>query len=223
MSDEPVSVSFTVNGAPYDLQLPARRLLSDALRHDLRLTGTHVGCEHGVCGACTVLVDGAAMRSCLLFAVSLDGAAITTVEGCRSADGGMGPVQQAFHDCHALQCGFCTPGFITTITAYLGDHPAPTREEAREAISGNLCRCTGYVNIVSAVQRAAELLARGEASTERTARSAAPSEAPDRAAAPEPSGASRLPPGPSTDAAAQPGSSADVSSGAPASAAGEVS
>jgi aerobic carbon-monoxide dehydrogenase small subunit len=193
VSDERVSVSFTVNGAPYDLQLPARRLLSDALRHDLRLTGTHVGCEHGVCGACTVLVDGAAMRSCLLFAVSLDGAAITTVEGCRSADGGMGPVQQAFHDCHALQCGFCTPGFITTITAYLRDHPAPTREEAREAISGNLCRCTGYVNIVSAVQRAAELLARGEASTERTARSAAPS-----------------------------GASADVSSGAPRAADGRT-
>ena len=216
-TDSERTVTITVNGVPREATVPVRRLLSDALRHDLRLTGTHVGCEHGVCGACTVLVDGAAMRSCLLFAVSLDGAAITTVEGCRSADGGMGPVQQAFHDCHALQCGFCTPGFITTITAYLRDHPAPTREEAREAISGNLCRCTGYVNIVSAVQRAAELLARGEASTERTARSAAPSEAPDRAAAPEPSGASRLPPGPSTDAAAQPGSSADVSSGAPAS------
>jgi carbon-monoxide dehydrogenase small subunit len=150
-------VSLTVNGVRHDLDLPARRLLSDALRHDLRLTGTHVGCEHGVCGACTVLVDGAPMRSCLLFAVSLDGAEITTVEGCRSADGGMGPVQQAFHECHALQCGFCTPGFITTITAFLDDNPAPTRDEAREAVSGNLCRCTGYVNIVSAVERAAEL------------------------------------------------------------------
>jgi carbon-monoxide dehydrogenase small subunit len=158
VSDEPVSVSFTVNGAPYDLALPARRLLSDALRHDLRLTGTHVGCEHGVCGACTVLVDGAAMRSCLLFAVSLDGASITTVEGLCAPDGTMGPVQQAFHECHALQCGFCTPGFVTTVAAYLRDHPSPTREEAREAISGNLCRCTGYVNIVSAVQRAAELV-----------------------------------------------------------------
>jgi len=182
VSDERVSVSFTVNGAPYDLQLPARRLLSDALRHDLRLTGTHVGCEHGVCGACTVLVDGAAMRSCLLFAVSLDGAAITTVEGCRSADGGMGPVQQAFHDCHALQCGFCTPGFITTITAYLRDHPAPTREEAREAISGNLCRCTGYVNIVSAVQRAAELVAAAPSGASADVSSGAPRAADGRTA-----------------------------------------
>ena len=158
MSEQLVPVSFTVNGAPYDLELPARRLLSDALRHDLRLTGTHVGCEHGVCGACTVLVDGAPMRSCLLFAVSLQGASITTVEGCRAPDGGMGPVQQAFRDCHALQCGFCTPGFITTITGYLDENPAPTEAEAREAISGNLCRCTGYQNIVAAVLRAAELL-----------------------------------------------------------------
>jgi len=157
-ADASVGVSFTVNGSPHDLDLPPRRLLSDALRHDLRLTGTHVGCEHGVCGACTVLVDGAPMRSCLLFAVSLDGAAITTVEGCRSADGGMGPVQQAFHECHALQCGFCTPGFVTTVTAYLRQNPAPTPEEAREAISGNLCRCTGYQNIVAAVCRAAELV-----------------------------------------------------------------
>ena len=188
MSDQPVPVSFTVNGAPYDLELPARRLLSDALRHDLRLTGTHVGCEHGVCGACTVLVDGAPMRSCLLFAVSLDGSAITTVEGLRAPDGGMGPVQQAFHECHALQCGFCTPGFVTTVTAYLREHPSPTREAAREAISGNLCRCTGYVNIVSAVQRAGELVA-------------ASSGLPDGTTAPEPSGASRLPPDPSTGAA----------------------
>ena len=158
-----VRVRFLVNGAPYDLELPARRLLSDALRHDLRLTGTHVGCEHGVCGACTVLVDGQPARSCLVFAVSLEGAAITTVEGCRNAEGGMGPVQQAFQDCHALQCGFCTPGFITTVTAYLEENPDPNAEEAREAISGNLCRCTGYQNIVSAVQRAAEIK-RGEAS-----------------------------------------------------------
>jgi aerobic carbon-monoxide dehydrogenase small subunit len=152
-----VHVAFTVNGSPHELDVPARRLLSDALRHDLRLTGTHVGCEHGVCGACTVLVDGRPTRSCLVFAVSLEGAAITTVEGCRNPEGGMGPVQQAFQDCHALQCGFCTPGFITTITAYLEENTAPTAEEAREAISGNLCRCTGYQNIVAAVQRAAEL------------------------------------------------------------------
>ncbi|MGZ4442563.1 MAG: (2Fe-2S)-binding protein [Nocardioidaceae bacterium] len=150
-------VTLTVNGTPHELDVEPRRLLSDALRHDLRLTGTHVGCEHGVCGACTVLVDGAPMRSCLLFAVSLDGASITTVEGCCTPDGGMGPVQQAFQDCHALQCGFCTPGFITTITAFLEVNTDPTPEEAREAISGNLCRCTGYQNIVRAVGRAAEL------------------------------------------------------------------
>ncbi len=154
-----VHVAFTVNGTPHELEVPARRLLSDALRHDLRLTGTHVGCEHGVCGACTVLVDGAPTRSCLVFAVSLEGAAITTVEGCGNPDGGMGPVQQAFQDCHALQCGFCTPGFITTIAAYLEENEDPTEAEAREAISGNLCRCTGYQNIVAAVQRAAELRA----------------------------------------------------------------
>ena len=152
-----VRVAFTVNGTPHQIEVPARRLLSDALRHDLRLTGTHVGCEHGVCGACTVLVDGRPTRSCLVFAVSLEGAAITTVEGCCTPDGGMGPVQQAFQDCHALQCGFCTPGFVTTITAYLDEVADPTAEEAREAISGNLCRCTGYQNIVAAVQRAAEI------------------------------------------------------------------
>jgi aerobic carbon-monoxide dehydrogenase small subunit len=162
MTDEDVvRVAFTVNGSPYQLDLPPRRLLSDALRHDLRLTGTHVGCEHGVCGACTVLVDGAPMRSCLIFAVSLDGAEITTVEGCCAPDGGMGPVQQAFHECHALQCGFCTPGFVTTVTAYLRDNPSPTSVEAREAISGNLCRCTGYQNIVAAVVRAGEVSATG--------------------------------------------------------------
>ena len=154
-----VDVTLRVNGVEHTRTVEPRRLLSDFLRHDLRLTGTHVGCEHGVCGACTVLVDGAPMRSCLLFAVSLEGAEITTTEGCRSADGGMGPVQQAFRECHALQCGFCTPGFVTTITAFLDENPAPTSEEAREAISGNLCRCTGYQNIVAAVLRGAELRA----------------------------------------------------------------
>jgi aerobic carbon-monoxide dehydrogenase small subunit len=161
MSEQLVAVSLTVNGTRHELELPARRLLSDALRHDLRLTGTHVGCEHGVCGACTVLVDGAPTRSCLVFAVSLEGAEITTVEGCRAPGGGMGPVQQAFRDTHALQCGFCTPGFITTVTAYLEENPSPTAEEAREAISGNLCRCTGYQNIVAAVLRGSELVAEG--------------------------------------------------------------
>jgi carbon-monoxide dehydrogenase small subunit len=150
-------VALTLNGVPHRLRVPARRLLSDAIRHDARLTGTHVGCEHGVCGACTVLIDGSPMRSCLMFAVSADGAEITTTEGCTAAGGALGPVQQAFRDCHALQCGFCTPGFITTITAFLRENPRPTEEEAREAIGGNLCRCTGYQNIVSAVLRAAEL------------------------------------------------------------------
>jgi carbon-monoxide dehydrogenase small subunit len=150
-------VALTVNGVPHQLRVPARRLLSDALRHDLRLTGTHVGCEHGVCGACTVLVDGRPMRSCLLFAVSVSGGEITTVEGCCDEAGGMGPVQRAFHECHALQCGFCTPGFITTVTAYIAEQANPDAAQAREAIAGNLCRCTGYQNIVAAVLRAAEL------------------------------------------------------------------
>ena len=157
MTGQQVAVSLTVNGSPHQLELDPRRLLSDVLRHDLHLTGTHVGCEHGVCGACTVLLDGAPVRSCLLFAVSVDGGSITTTEGLQSPDGGMGPVQQAFHECHALQCGFCTPGFITTVSAFLEENPSPTRAEAREAVAGNLCRCTGYVNIVTAVGRAAEL------------------------------------------------------------------
>ncbi len=151
------TVELTVNGVPRSAEVPARRLLSDFLRHDLGLTGTHVGCEHGVCGACTVLLDGLPMRSCLLFAVSVSGASVTTVEGCTEPDGSLGPVQRALLESHGLQCGFCTPGFVTTITAYLDEHPDPTEEEARHAIAGNLCRCTGYQNIVAAVLRAAEL------------------------------------------------------------------
>jgi len=156
-SSELFEVSLIVNGAARTVQVPARRLLSDCLRHDLRLTGTHVGCEHGVCGACTVLLDGVAVRSCLLLAVTADGARITTVEGLAAPDGTLSPVQQAFADCHGLQCGFCTPGFLTTITAALAENPDPTKDEAREIIGGNLCRCTGYQNIVQAVLRAAEL------------------------------------------------------------------
>src|ERR1700754_1323765 len=140
---ETVDVSLRVNGVPHAVRVPARRLLADCLRHDLQLTGTHVGCEHGVCGACTVLLDGEPVRSCLLFAVSVDGQSVTTMEGCRAADGGLGPVQRAFMECHGLQCGFCTPGFVTTVTAFLAENPSPTEEEAREAIGGNLCRCTG--------------------------------------------------------------------------------
>jgi aerobic carbon-monoxide dehydrogenase small subunit len=150
-------ITLTVNGVVRSVTVPARRLLSDTLRHDLELTGTHVGCEHGVCGACTVLLDGRPVRSCLLFAVSVDGCPVTTVEGCCEPDGSLGPVQQAFWECHGLQCGFCTPGFVTTITAYLDENPEPTAEEAREAIAGNLCRCTGYQNIIASVLRAAEL------------------------------------------------------------------
>jgi aerobic carbon-monoxide dehydrogenase small subunit len=150
-------VRLVVNGVTRTVTVPARRLLSDCLRHDLRLTGTHVGCEQGVCGACTVLADGVAVRSCLMLAVSADGAEITTVEGLAGADGTLSAVQQAFADCHGLQCGFCTPGFLTTITAGLAANPDPTQDEAREMIGGNLCRCTGYQNIVKAVLRAAEL------------------------------------------------------------------
>jgi carbon-monoxide dehydrogenase small subunit len=163
MPDAIHDVRLTVNGLPREVAVPARRLLADCLRHDLEQTGTHVGCEHGVCGACTVLLDGEPVRSCLLFAVSVDGQTVTTMEGCRAPDGGLGPVQRAFMQCHGLQCGFCTPGFVTTVTAFLREHPDPTAEEAREAIGGNLCRCTGYQNIVASVLRAAEIL-REEAS-----------------------------------------------------------
>jgi len=155
-------VRLVVNGAPHDVRVPARRLLSDALRQECGLTGTHVGCEHGVCGACTVLLDGEPVRACLLLAVSAQGCEITTVEGLTRADGTLGPVQQAFKECHGLQCGFCTPGFLTTVTAGLRDNPDPTEDEAREMIGGNLCRCTGYQNIVRSVRRAAELARDGD-------------------------------------------------------------
>jgi len=152
-----LDVALTVNGVPRSAAAPARRLLSDFLRHDLGLTGTHVGCEHGVCGACTVLLDGEPVRSCLMFAVTAQGHAVTTVEGIGGDPEALSPVQQAFVECHGLQCGFCTPGFVTTISAYLDEHPDPTPEQAREAVSGNLCRCTGYTNIIRSVLRAAEL------------------------------------------------------------------
>ncbi|MEO7126747.1 MAG: (2Fe-2S)-binding protein [Nakamurella sp.] len=155
-------VEVTVNGVHRSAEVEVRRTLADFLRHDLALTGTHVGCEHGVCGACTVLLDGLPVRSCLLFAVTVAGHAITTIEGLGllQPDGVMkpSPVQQAFRDCHGLQCGFCTPGMLTTITAGLEANPHPTAEQAVDMIAGNLCRCTGYQNIVEAVLRAAELI-----------------------------------------------------------------
>lgn len=178
--EELLDVYLRVNGAEHHVRVPGRRLLSDALRHDVGLTGTHVGCEHGVCGACTVLVDGQPVRACLMFAATAQGHEITTVEGLSTPDGELGPVQQAFVECHGLQCGFCTPGFLTTITAYLEENPDPTPEQAREAIAGNLCRCTGYQNIVKAVCRAAELRREGPASeSPETGPDATPDTTPD--------------------------------------------
>jgi carbon-monoxide dehydrogenase small subunit len=159
MTPAPVDVRLRVNGREHTGSVPPRLLLSDFLRHRLGLTGTHVGCEHGVCGACTVLLDGEAVRSCLLLAVQVDGAEVTTVEGLEGADGRLHPVQQAFHEMHALQCGFCTPGFLLSVVALLRDAPAPSDDEIRQGLAGNLCRCTGYQNIVRAVRRARELLA----------------------------------------------------------------
>jgi aerobic carbon-monoxide dehydrogenase small subunit len=149
------TIRITVNDQEYEQTVPVRLLLSDFLRQNLRLTGTHVGCEHGVCGCCTILLDGEPVRSCLLFAAQTDGRAIVTVEGLAPAAGPLHPLQTAFREEHALQCGFCTPGFLMTLVPYLELHPDPSAEEIREAISGNLCRCTGYQNIVKAVQRAA--------------------------------------------------------------------
>jgi carbon-monoxide dehydrogenase small subunit len=148
-------VSVTVNGRQYQRDVEPRLLLSDFLRHDLELTGTHVGCEHGVCGACTVLFDGEAVRSCLIFAVQADGHAVTTVEGLASGDE-LHPLQAAFREQHALQCGFCTPGILMSLIPFLRDSPNPDERQIREALSAHLCRCTGYANIVAAVQAAVE-------------------------------------------------------------------
>jgi carbon-monoxide dehydrogenase small subunit len=149
-----IAVSMTVNGEPVSAEVEPRLTLVDFLRHRLGLTGTHVGCEHGVCGACTVIVDGAAVRSCLMFAAQAGGASITTVEGL-SDEGELSPLQQAFRRRHALQCGFCTPGILTTMHAFLLEEPDPSADRVREVLSGNLCRCTGYVAIVDAVLEAA--------------------------------------------------------------------
>jgi carbon-monoxide dehydrogenase small subunit len=152
---EPRTIEVVVNGTSYTRSIEPRLLLSDFLRHELHLTGTHVGCEHGVCGACTVLVDDHPARSCLMLAVQADGARITTVEGLAEAAESLHPVQQAFWETHALQCGFCTSGMLISSVALLRENPAPSDQEIREALSGNLCRCTGYQNIVKAVGLAA--------------------------------------------------------------------
>jgi aerobic carbon-monoxide dehydrogenase small subunit len=147
-------IALTVNGQTHEVAVEPRRLLSDVLRENLGLTGTHVGCEHGVCGACTVLVDGAPARACLIFAVQMEGHAITTIESV-AANGRYSALQQAMHEEHALQCGFCTPGIVMTFEAYLKQNPNPSEAEVRDVLSGNLCRCTGYQNVVAAVLKAA--------------------------------------------------------------------
>ena len=153
MSDH--DVALTVNGTGRRGRVEARTTLADFLREGLGLTGTHLACEHGVCGACTVMLDGRAVRSCLLFAVQADGADVTTVEGLSGSNGELSTVQQAFMDAHGLQCGFCTPGFVVSVTAFLRDNPSPDDAEIREALAGNLCRCTGYQGIIEAVKLAA--------------------------------------------------------------------
>jgi carbon-monoxide dehydrogenase small subunit len=150
------SVAMTVNGVSYERSVEARMLLSDFLRHELGLTGTHVGCEHGVCGACTILLDGESARSCLMFAVQAAGHSVTTVEGLAQDRENLHPLQQAFWEAHGLQCGYCTPGILMTLIPFLQQNPDPTEEEIRHALSGNLCRCTGYQHIVDAVKLAAQ-------------------------------------------------------------------
>ncbi len=158
---ESQTIRLNVNGRDFDIEVAPRKLLSDALREDCRLTGTHVGCEHGVCGACTVLVDGRPTRACLTFAVQMEGHEITTIEAV--AEGGkLSPLQQALHEEHGLQCGFCTAGIVMTFEAYLREHPDPSDDEIRNVLSGNLCRCTGYHNIVAAIRKAAQRMRGGE-------------------------------------------------------------
>lgn len=155
-------VRVTINGETYEREVETRLLLSDFIRHEVELTGTHVGCEHGVCGACTILLDGISARSCLMLAVQADGHELLTIEGIAPNEEDLHPLQQAFMDNHGLQCGFCTPGMLTTLLEFLRDNPDPTEQEVRIAISGNLCRCTGYQGIVDAALDAAGRL-RGEA------------------------------------------------------------
>jgi carbon-monoxide dehydrogenase small subunit len=162
------NVTVTVNGTRYERAVEPRMLLSDFLRHELGLTGTHVGCEHGVCGTCTIVFDGQPVRSCLMFAVQANGHEILTVEGLGSMDK-LHPLQEAFRDAHALQCAFCTPGFLMTLVPFLEENPDPGEDEIREAIAGNLCRCTGYQNITEAVKLAAERMKRQTSNVKRKA------------------------------------------------------
>jgi aerobic-type carbon monoxide dehydrogenase small subunit (CoxS/CutS family) len=163
-SEDPrAEISMTVNGQPVKRTVSVRMLLSDFLRHELGLTGTHVGCEHGVCGCCTVHIDGKAGRSCLTLAVQANGCTIRTIEDVAAEDGALHPVQQAFKECHALQCGFCTPGMVMNVLSRFEEREPLDLSDSgiRDLLSGNLCRCTGYINIIAAVRRAAELLGRG--------------------------------------------------------------
>ena len=159
---DPIPLSMTVNGRTRRGLGEPRLTLADFLREQAQCTGVHLGCEHGVCGSCTVLMDGEAVRSCLLFAVQADGADITTVEGLAPDDETLHPVQEAFRDCHGLQCGFCTPGFVVSVVAFLEANPDPSDEEIRHGISGNLCRCTGYQGIVAATRQAAAVMQGGQ-------------------------------------------------------------
>lgn len=157
-SDDVVTFTVTVNGQQVTRTVEPRMLLSDFLRHELELTGTHVGCEHGSCGACTILLDGQAVRSCIMLAVQSDGHEVTTVEGLAPSAQELHPLQEAFREKHGLQCGYCTPGFLMTLVPFLQENPHPTEEQIRAAISGNICRCTGYQNIVEAVKLAAAMM-----------------------------------------------------------------
>jgi aerobic-type carbon monoxide dehydrogenase small subunit (CoxS/CutS family) len=158
MASDQHDVELSVNGTTYRRVADSRTLLSDFLRHELRLAGTHVGCEHGVCGACTILLDGVAVRSCLMLAVQANGHELSTIEGLAGKANALNPIQQAMHEHHGLQCGYCTPGILMTMTAFLKENPSPSEDEVREALSGNICRCTGYQNIVDAMMAAAEAL-----------------------------------------------------------------
>ena len=159
---ETTGVAFSLNGQSFSADVEPRRSLSDVIREDAGLTGTHLGCEHGVCGACTVLVDGEPARSCLMLAVQADGTDITTIEGLAAPDGTLHPVQQAMHDAHGFQCAFCSPGFMMSTIALLAENPSPTRDEIKEELSGKLCRCTGYETILNGVETAVRLMSGGQ-------------------------------------------------------------